>query len=160
MGQMSTESDDLALVKESFSKVVNYGEYQTEDAWKLEIDGYDDLTWMVTNVQIPEVTRTRIEDFGPMGVQITRPGKIKNAVDITMTFKEVRQGASLDDLMKIAKDGEFFDFTLTLLPDGEPKRYEDCFIETNNALDLGYDSNAIMKPNVTIVCNMPHPFSE
>lgn len=160
MGQMSTESDDLDLVKESFSKVVNYGEYQTGDAWKLEIDGYDDLTWLVLNVQIPEVTRTRIEDFGPMGVQINRPGKIKNAVDITMTFKEVRAGNSLDTLMELAKTGKFFDFTLTLLPDGEPKRYEDCFIETLNALDLAYEDNTVCKPNVTIVCMMPHPFSE
>lgn len=159
MGVMATEPHNIDVRKKSFNKTVGYGEPQTIDEWEVVFDVNEDLQYLAQTFQIPEMTRERIEDFGPYGVQIGWPGRPKNMFEVTASFKEVKKGTMYDTFAKLVREKAIFSFTAKMLPNGRAFKYEECFIETVEGLDLEYESNTIAKPSVTIVCNWGYPWN-
>lgn len=160
MGTMTAEPQDISLRKESFDKTVSYGEPQTIDEWQLVFSENEDLQYLCRTAALPEMTRERIEDFGPLGVQFGWPGRPKNLQEMSVSFLEVKKGVLYDVLEELVREKTLFDMTLKLLPNGKEKRYESCFIETCENLDLEYEGNTVARPTATIVINWGSPWNK
>lgn len=155
------------LVKQSYLKTVSLGEAALACDFKMAIDGYDDLGFLIQATQLPEAKREVVEVFGPHGVKVQQQGRTMNSGDITFTAKEVIKGLAYRDFRQIVKDKVYVDITIGMpsesLPEGNQfntVRLEDCWIEVD-ATDLGVeDSTTGVKPAGTIHYNWVSWFEE
>lgn len=144
----------------SYKKLLALGEGTKSDDFKMTIEGYKDLEWLVQTTQLPELKREMIESYGPHGVKFNQTGKFLNAGDMTITFKEVINGTSYMALREMIREKKYLEINLALISESMPTsvtpttvRMSDCWLEID-AMDLSVeDGTTLVKPSGTIHYN-------
>jgi hypothetical protein len=157
MANISNVRQNVPLVKNSYKKLVSMGEGVKGDDFRMTIEGYPDLEFLVQSTQLPALKREMIESKGPHGVMFNQQGNFMNAQDITITFKEVISGKALEALRAWVKNKEYKQVTLALISESLPDSavansvvMEDAWIEID-AIDLSVDdTTTLIKPTGTI----------
>ncbi len=154
---LDTVKQNVPLVKSSYKKLVSMGEGAKADDFRMTIEGYPDLEYLVQSTQLPAIKREMIESKGPHGVMFNQQGNIMNAQDITVTFKEVISGEALACLQEWVREKSYLKVTLALISESQPESnayntviMEDAWIEID-AVDLSVDDTTVLvKPSGTI----------
>jgi hypothetical protein len=157
MANISNVRQNVPLVKNSYKKLVSMGEGVKGDDFRMTIEGYPDLEFLVQSTQLPALKREMIESKGPHGVMFNQQGNFMNAQDITITFKEVISGKALEALRAWVKNKGYKQVTLALISESLPDSaiansvvMEDAWIEID-AIDLSVDdTTTLIKPTGTI----------
>ena len=160
MPNLTTAKANIPLVKNSYKNLLAMGEGRNSTDFRMVVDGYQDLEFLIQSTQIPERKREVIDSKGPHGVMFKQMGNFLNAGDLTITFKEVITGKVYEVLRQWVKDKVYLDITLSLISETEdsgnsPNTWllEDCWIELD-ASDLGVeDGTTLVKPSGTIHYN-------
>ena len=157
MPNISNVQQNVPLVKNSYKNLVSMGEGAKGDDFRMTIEDYSDLEYLVQSTQLPALKREMIESKGPHGVMFNQQGNFMNAQDITITFKEVITGAALEALRDWVKEKKYLQVTLALISESLPESniansvvLEDAWIEID-AVDLSVDdTTTLVKPSGTI----------
>ena len=157
MPNISNVQQNVPLVKNSYKNLVSMGEGAKADDFRMTIEGYPDLEYLVQSTQLPALKREMIESKGPHGVMFNQQGNFMNAQDITIAFKEVISGKALEALRSWVTDKEYLQITLALVSESQPESVyansvvlEDAWIEID-AVDLSVDDTTVLvKPSGTI----------
>jgi len=157
MAILSDVTGNLEAMKGLHSSLLSLGEGATSEDFIMTID-HDAtiLRFLVQTTQIPELGREMIETFGPNGVQFKQQGRYKNALDLSITFKEVVKAEVYTKLRKLVVNKTYFDCTLELASEVDLRglilNMTDCWIEME-AADLSVEDAAVIKPSGTIHAN-------
>lgn len=154
---LDTVQQNIPMVKNSYKNLVSMGEGAKADDFRMTIEGYDDLEYLVQATQLPAIKREMIESKGPHGVMFNQQGNFMNAQDITITFKEVISGRALEAIRDWVREKKYLQVTLALISESLPESegsnsvvLEDAWIEID-AVDLSVDdTTVIVKPTGTI----------
>lgn len=157
MPNISNVQQNVPLVKNSYKRLVSMGEGAKGDDFRMVIEGYADLEFLVQATQLPAIKREMIETKGPHGVMFNQQGNFMNAQDVTITFKEVVSGKTLEALRSWVTNKEYRRVTLALVSESQPESVransvvlEDAWIEID-AIDLSVDDTTVLvKPTGTI----------
>lgn len=157
MANISNVQQNVPLVKNSYKNLVSMGEGAKGDDFRMTVEGYQDLEFLVQSTQLPALKREMIESKGPHGVMFNQQGNLMNAQDITITFKEVITGKALEALRDWVKNKYYLQVTLALISESLPESViansvvlEDAWIEID-AVDLSVDdTTTLVKPSGTI----------
>ena len=157
MPNISNVQQNVPLVKNSYKNLVSMGEGAKGDDFRMTIEGYPDLEYLVQTTQLPALKREMIESKGPHGVMFNQQGNFMNAQDITITFKEVVSGKALEALRDWVANKKYLQVTLALISESQPESVyansvvlEDAWIEID-AVDLSVDdTTTLVKPSGTI----------
>ncbi len=157
MGNISNVQHNVPLVKSSYKKFVSMGEGAKGDDFRMTIEGYPNLEYLVQSTQLPALKREPVESKGPHGVMFNQQGNLMNAQDITIAFKEVVSGMALDALRDWVKNKLYLQVTLALISESQPESVfansvvlEDAWVEID-AVDLSVDdTTTLVKPTGTI----------
>jgi len=157
MPNISNVQQNVPLVKNSYKNLVSMGEGAKGDDFRMTIEGYADLEYLVQSTQLPAIKREMIESKGPHGVMFNQQGNFMNAQDITITFKEVITGKALEAIRDWVKQKRYLQVTLALISESLPESViansvvlEDAWIEID-AVDLSVDdTTTLVKPSGTI----------
>ena len=157
MPNISNVQQNVPLVKNSYKNLVSMGEGAKADDFRMTIEGYPDLEYLVQSTQLPALKREMIESKGPHGVMFNQQGNFMNAQDITIAFKEVISGKALEALRSWVTNKEYLQVTLALVSESQPESVyansvvlEDAWIEID-AVDLSVDDTTVLvKPSGTI----------
>lgn len=158
MANIANVAGNIPNVNKSYKKLLALGEGAKSDDFRMTIEGYSDLEFLVQATQLPELKREMIESYGPHGVKFNQQGKFLNAGDITITFKEVIDGNAYRALREIVKDKKYVEVRLQLMGESESTFgtacvMSDCWFEID-ALDLSVeDGTTLVKPAGTIHYN-------
>jgi len=160
MANISNVNQNVPLVKGSYKKMVSLGEGAKGDDFRMVIERYPNLEYLVQATQLPGLKREMIETKGPHGVMFQQQGNIMNAQDITITFKEVISGKALAALRDWVKNKRYLRINLALVSESQPEStdpgsftLEDCWIEIDG-IDLSVeDTTVLVKPTGTIHAN-------
>ena len=165
MANISEVKESIALVKQSYQKWLALGEKAKGDDFRMEIEGYPELSMLIHATQLPEVKREPTEDYGPHGVKFQQQGRLINAGDITFTSMETVTGKALEALRDLVKNKKYVTIRIGCpsesVPDGAAPltvEMEDCWIEMDPA-DLSREDNATLKPAGTIHYGWPSYFN-
>jgi len=167
MGSISGVQANIPIIKRSYKKLVALGEKATGSEYVMEVEGYPDLTFLVSSVSLPGMQREVVETFGPHGVKVQQQGKYMNSQDVPITFDEVITGRSLAALRDWMTNKRYLRVTLGLvsesLTESDPNTtvvMEDCWIEID-ATELGNEnSTTVVKPTGTLHANWVDWFNE
>jgi len=151
---------NIPVIKKSYKKLVALGEKAVGSNFKMEVDGYPDLTYLVSTVNLPALQRAVIETFGPHGIKVNQQGEFINAQDIPITFDEVISGLSYKALRDWVKNKKYLTVRLGLVSESATTSApsttvicEDCWIELE-AVELGNENTtAVVKPSGTLHAN-------
>jgi hypothetical protein len=157
MANVSNVNQSIPLVKQSYKNLVSLGEGAKGDDFRMVIDEYPDLEFLVQATQLPALKRELIESKGPHGVMFNQQGNFMNAQDITVTYKEVISGKTLEALRDWVKNKKYLQVNLSLVSESQPEAtaansvvLEDAWIEID-AVDLSVDDTTVLvKPTGTI----------
>lgn len=157
MSYISNVQQNIPLVKNSYKNLVSLGEGAKGDDFRMVIEGYPNLEYLVQASQLPPLKREMIESKGPHGVMFNQQGNFMNAQDITITFKEVISGLALEALRDWVKEKKYLQVNLALVSESQPDSnsansvvLEDAWIEID-AVDLSVDdTTTLIKPTGTI----------
>lgn len=157
MPNISNVQQNIPLVKNSYKNLVSMGEGVKGDDFRMTVEGYADLEYLVQATQLPALKREVVESKGPHGVMFNQQGNFMNAQDITITFKEVISGKALEALRDWVKEKKYLQVTLALISESQPESnaansvvLEDAWIEID-AVDLSVDdTTTLIKPSGTI----------
>lgn len=157
MPNISNVQQNVPLVKNSYKNLVSMGEGAKGDDFRMTIEDYPDLEYLVQSTQLPALKREMIESKGPHGVMFNQQGNIMNAQDITVAFKEVISGKALEALRDWVTNKKYLQVTLALVSESQPESVyansvvlEDAWIEID-AVDLSVDDTTVLvKPSGTI----------
>lgn len=157
MPNISNVQQNVPLVKNSYKNLVSMGEGVKGDDFRMIVEGYSNLEFLVQATQLPALKREMIESKGPHGVMFNQQGNFMNAQDITITFKEVVTGKALEALRDWVKNKLYKQVTLALISESQPESntansvvLEDAWIEID-AVDLSVDdTTTLVKPSGTI----------
>lgn len=157
MPNISNVQQNVPLVKNSYKNLVSMGEGAKGDDFRMTIENYPDLEYLVQATQLPALKREMVESKGPHGVMFQQQGNFINAQDITITFKEVVSGAALEALREWVTEKSYLTVTLALISESQPESsyansvvLEDAWIEID-AVDLSVDdTTTLVKPSGTI----------
>lgn len=160
MGNISGVKANIPIVKQTYKKLVALGEKANGAEYKMEIEGYPDLTFLVSSVSLPAIQREMMETFGPYGIKIQQQGKFINSQDIPITFDEVITGKALKALRDWVKNKKYLRVTLGLVSESQDTsdpntsvECEDCWLECE-AIELGNENSAtVVKPSGTLHAN-------
>lgn len=160
MANISNVSGNVSLVKKSYKKLLALGEGVAGDEFKMTIEGYPDLPYLVQTSQLPALMRENMETFGPHGVQFNQQGRFKNAQDIPITLKEVISGVAYKALREWVKEKKYLKVVLGLVGESFSTSnehntvvLEDCWIEIEGT-DLSVeDGGTLVKPSGTLHAN-------
>lgn len=160
MANFSGQTANIPLVKQSYKNLLALGEGANGADFRMVIEEYPDLEFLVQSTQWPGSTREMIESKGPHGVMANQQGNIKNAGDITIMFKEVVSGVVRRLCSDWVKNKKYLTINLALISesmpvstDGTSCTMEDCWIEIDPS-DLSVDDGAVLyKINGTIHYN-------
>ena len=157
---------NVPLVKRSLRKFTALGEKATGDDFRMVVDGYPDLEFLVQSVQMPPAKREMVEIVGPHGVQVQQQGKIMNAHEIPVTFIETVEGDALKAIRQWVKNKEYHTVNLALVSEESPNSnewtsvtLEGCWIESEG-IELSVEDNAPLKPTGTLHANWVSYFDE
>jgi len=157
MANIQNVQQNVPLVKNSYKKLLSMGEGAKGDDFRMTVEGYSDLEFLVQTTQMPAVKRELIESKGPHGVMFNQAGNFMNAQDITITFKEVITGKALECIRDWVKEKKYLLVTLALISESLPESVyansvvlEDAWLEID-AIDLSVDdTTTLVKPSGTI----------
>ena len=157
MANISDVQQNVPLVKQSYKNLLSLGEGAKGDDFRMVIDEYPDLEFLVQATQLPAIKREMIESKGPHGVMFNQQGNFMNAQDVTITFKEVISGKALEALRDWVREKKYLQVTLSLISESRPEAdfvnsvvMEDAWIEID-AVDLSVDdTTTLIKPTGTI----------
>ncbi len=160
MPNLTTAKANIPLVKNSYKNLLAMGEGRNSTDFRMIVDEYANLEYLIQSTQIPELKREVIDSKGPHGVMFKQMGNFLNAGDLTITFKEVISGEAYACLREWVRNKTYLDITLSLISEtedsGNPNNtwlLEDCWIELD-ASDLGVeDGTTLIKPSGTIHYN-------
>jgi len=160
MANISNVQQSVPLVKNSYKSLLSMGEGAKGDDFRMVIENYPDLEYLVQATQLPALKREAIETKGPHGVMFIQQGNIMNAQDITITFKEVISGKALEALREWVKEKLYLQVNLALISESMAESVaansvvlEDAWIEID-AVDLSVDDTTVLvKPTGTIHAN-------
>ncbi|MGF1905271.1 hypothetical protein [Aliivibrio salmonicida] len=147
------------FIRKKFMEHRAVGERLNASHYKMDVEGYPNLSVKIASTQLPGLERELIETYGPLGVQSNFQGNIKNAGEITTVIEETIKGETLKDLVKIILEKEYVNISIATTPeDLEGKETHVCeLLEcslTFDAVDLANESaTEIVKPSVTIRYN-------
>ncbi|MFA5618462.1 MAG: hypothetical protein WDK95_16740 [Syntrophorhabdaceae bacterium] len=155
-----------ALRKTSLNKFVALGEKATSDDFRLHIDAYPELEYLVQAAQMPALKREMVEIVGPNGVQVQQQGKLINAGELPITFIETIDGKLLAALRQWVTQKEYHTVTLALISEGENVSNENttivlegCWLESE-PIELSVDDNTALKPTGTLHYNWHSGYDE
>lgn len=159
MANITNVSHSIPLVKRSYQRLLSYGEGATAEDFRMTIEGYLDLEFLVQTTQLPPMAREPVEGFGPHGVQFTQQGRYKNIAEVPVSFKEVLSGVVYAALRDWVLNKRYLTVTLALIAESEPisNPYNtvlmyDAWIEMEG-VDLSVEDNTLVRPNGTIHAN-------
>lgn len=160
MANISGVQANIPIIKQSYKRLVALGEKATGADYRMEIEGYPDLTYLVSSVSLPAMQREVVETYGPHGMKFNMQGKFINAQDVPITFDEVITGAALAALRDWVKNKAYLRVTLGLVSESvtvsDPNTtvvMDDCWIECE-AIELGNENSAtVVKPTGTLHAN-------
>lgn len=160
MANISNVEGNVPLLKKSYKSWVALGEKVTGNEFKMAIEDYPDLTYLVSNVQLPPMQREPVEMYGPGGVKFVQQGRFINAQEVPITFEEVLEGKTLEALRDWVTNKYYKKVTLGLV--GESKTtsaesttvvMEDCWLSLDG-VDLSKEDGAVVvKPSGTLYAN-------
>lgn len=150
---------NVPLIKTALNKFVSLGEKAKADDFRMTVEGYSDLEFLVQTASLPPIKREMVELFGPHGVQVQQQGKIINAHEVPITFVETVEGDLLKTLRGWVKEKKYLRVTLELLSEASPTAgsykkvtFENTWIESD-AIEFSVEDNAPLKPNCTLHVN-------
>lgn len=160
MANISNVSGSVPLIKKSYKKWLALGEKVTGNEFKLVIEDYPDLTYLVSSTQLPMMQREMVETYGPNGVKFMQQGRYVNAQDVTITFEEVITGKMYQALRDWVKNKKYLKVTMGLVSESQTTSseyttvvMEDCWIELEG-VDLSKEDGAtVVKPSGTLHAN-------
>jgi hypothetical protein len=159
-------SANVALVKKSLNKFLSMGEKATSDDFRMTVEGYSELEFLIQTGQLPPIKREMVEIVGPHGMQVQQQGKIINAHEVPITFIETVSGAVLGVLRDWVKNKRYLTVTLAMLSEGDTQsskaatvRFENCWIESD-AIEFSVEDNTPLKPAATLHVNWVSYFDE
>ncbi len=159
MANISNVKQNVGLVRNSYRKFLALGEGATSDDFKMTIEGYPDLEFLIQATQIPPLEREVVEGYGPHGVQFNQQGRYKNYQEVPITFKEVISGKVYQALRAMVREKKYLKISLGLICESDPQSKqhiswtcEDAWITLEGA-DLSVEDNTLIKPNGTIHAN-------
>lgn len=160
MANISNVSGNVALLKKAYKKWVALGEKVTGNEFKMIIEGYPDLTYLISSTQMPAMIREVVETFGPGGVKFQQQGRFVNSQDISFAFEEVITGKTLKPLRDWVKNKKYLKITIGLVSESQTTSspdttvvLEDCWLECD-AIDLSKeDGTTVLKPSGTLHIN-------
>ena len=160
MANISGVQGNVALVKKSYKKLLALGEGVSGDEFKMTIEGYPDITYLIQTSQLPALMRENIESFGPHGVQFNQQGRFKNAQEVPISFKEVITGVAYQAIREWVKEKKYLKVVVGLLGESFTSSnenntvvLEDCWLELEGA-DLSVeDGSTLIKPSGTLHAN-------
>lgn len=159
MANISNVSHSIPLVKRSYQKLLSYGEGATAEDFRMVVEGYLDLEFLVQAAQLPPLGREPVEGFGPHGVQFTQQGRYKNIAEVPVTFKEVLSGVTYAAARDWVLNKRYLMVTLGLLAESEPNSNPyntvvmyDTWLELEG-VDLSVEDSTLVKPTGTLHAN-------
>ena len=160
MPNITGVTQNIALVRGSYKKFVSLGEKAVASDYRMLIPTYPNLEYLIHSTQLPAMAREPIEDYGPHGVQFNQAGRYKNAVDLTITFKETLSGEAYRCLRDWVRNKRYLEVYIGLLGESRPESnanntllLDDCWCELE-AVDLSNEDNTtLVKPSGTLHAN-------
>lgn len=163
MANISGVKQNVGLVRNSYRKFLSMGEGAKADDFRMLIEGYPDIEFLIQATQIPPVQREPVESYGPHGVQFTQQGRFKNYQEVAITYKEVITGKVYKCLRECVREKKYLRITLALISESEPIAkqhtswvFEDAWLTLEGA-DLDVENNTLIKPSGTIHANWVTP---
>jgi hypothetical protein len=159
---ISNVKANIPFSKTSYKKFVSLGEKATGDAFKMVVEGYPDLEFLVSATQLPPLAREQVESYGPGGVKFVQQGRFKNAVDVTITFLETLQGHAYKAIRDWVANKKYLTVNLSLASEGGEAvagtafTLEDTWIELDG-VDLSTEDNTVLKASGTLHANWFDP---
>jgi len=162
MSNLSNVNPNLSLVKQSYRNMLALGEGANGADFRMVIEEYGDLEYLIQSTQWPTLAREMMEGKGPHGVSFNQQGNVKNAGDITITFKEVVTGKAIAAVIDWVKNKKYLSVTLAQISESQPESneyttvtMEDCWLEMDVA-DMSVDDGAtLFKRSGTLHYNWP-----
>lgn len=160
MANISGVNANIPIIQQSYKKLVALGEKVSGAEYKMEVEDYPDLTYLVSSVSLPALQREVMETYGPYGIKFNQMGKFINAQDVPITFDEVITGKALEALREWVKEKKYLKVVLGLVSESVTESnanttvvMEDCWIEMD-AVELGNENSAtVVKPSGTLHAN-------
>ncbi|HEN20862.1 MAG TPA: hypothetical protein ENN86_02510 [Desulfobacteraceae bacterium] len=159
MSNIAGVNENIGLVRKSYRKFVSLGEGATSDDFRMTVEGYPDLEFLIQASQLPPLAREPIEGFGPHGVQFTQQGRYKNIAEVPITFKEVLSGEVYKTVREWVLKKMYLKITLALLGESDPQSnpnttvvFEDTWIELEG-VDVSVEDATLIKPTGTLHVN-------
>ncbi len=159
MANIANVAHSIPLVKRSYQKLLSFGEGATSDDFRLTVDLYPNLEYLVQTTQLPALSREPIESFGPHGVQFVQMGRYKNAQEVPISFKEVISGKIYEAIRDWVLNKRYVTVTLGLISESDPQSNAfntvvmyDTWIELEGA-DLSVEDATLIKPTGNLHAN-------
>jgi len=156
MGSISGVQANINLLRETYKKMSALGEVIKGQDFRMQIEGYPDLEFLIQSTTTPPLKREIVEVVGQYGVKSIQQGRFMNEVEMQITFKEVVSGAAYRALKDWAKNKKYLDVTLVLVSESNTTALdehtwliEDSWIELDGG-DLSVEDAVPMKPSGTL----------
>ncbi len=156
MGNISGVQANVSLLRETYKKMAALGEAVKGQDFRMEVEGYPDLEFLIQSSQTPPMKRELVETVGPFGVKCNQQGRFMNEIEMPITFKEVMSAAAYRALKTWVRDKKYLEVMLTLISesnltasDDHTWLLEDCWIELDGG-DLSVEDAVVLKPSGTL----------
>ena len=156
MGNISGVQANVSLLQQTYKKMASLGEAIKGQDFRLQIEGYSDLEYLIQSTTTPPLKREVVETVGQLGVKSIQQGRFINEMEMQITFKEVVSGVAFTALKDWVKNKKYLEALLTLVSesnssalDAHSWTIEDCWIELDGG-DLSVEDAVPMKPSGTL----------
>lgn len=160
MANIAGVAQNIPNVNKSYKKLLGMGEGTKGDDFRMTIEGYNDLEFLIQTTELPDLKREVLETYGPHGVKFIQTGKFLNAGDMAISFKEVITGKAYQALREMIKEKKYLKIELALISESQPSSVipttitlEDCWIEIDKVSLSVEDGTQLVKPAGTIHYN-------
>lgn len=161
MAGFSNAAGNMGFLKQKFLKNVNAGEKMMGAEFKMTLDEYPEMEYLIRSTQMPAMGRAEVEDFGQNGLKINQQGTVENSGEVAVTFAETISGEGLRIIREIIREKKYVNVNIESTPestagvgaDSHKFKLEFCKFRTD-AIDLSTeDTAAVVKPSLTIGYN-------
>jgi len=156
MGSISGAVGNVNLLRETYKKMTALGEVVKGQDFRMQVEGYSDLEFLIQASTTPPLKREVVETVGPLGVKSIQQGRFMNEVEMQITFKEVLSGIAFGALKEWTREKQYRLVTLTLVSESDNTaidehtwEIDDCWIELDGA-DLSVEDAVPLKPSGTL----------
>jgi len=156
MGTISGVQANISLFRDTYRKMTALGEAIKGQDYKMQIEGYPDLQYLVQTTTTPPLKREVVDTVGPYGVKSVQQGRFINELEMQISFKEVISGAAYQALRDWVKNKKYLEVILSLVSESNQSPVDahnwvldDCWIELDGA-DLSVEDAVVVKPAGTL----------